>query len=62
MSALHIGTYLVLMKNLRGEYYRHPHFTDEDTETQKVTWWSHDSKYHSGSRTHSLTDLTSLKS
>lgn len=53
----------VLMENLKGRYYDHPHFTSEDTE-RKVKFFaqSHMVECPCGSRIHTLTDLTDLQS
>ena len=56
-------------KILKGRYYYHPHFTDEDSETKRgeVTCAnshgrSHNSKCHFGSGTHTLIDIINLRS
>lgn len=53
----------ILMENLKGRYYDHPHFTSEDTE-RKVKFFaqSHMVECPCGSRIHTLTDLTDLQS
>lgn len=36
LSALYASRYLILIRLLKGRYYHHPHFTDEETNIEML--------------------------